>query len=166
MPVSTVNFATLHPHTIQTLVDTVTDAVTRRFTASLPTIAGAQPSPDPPLLDSLATPPIVPVTTTPTSVVKGAVTAAHSQITGQPEIMMTTSVSHTPSQLFTSTSIAIDAQISAKIKAKIWAEEFVDFGSLLGNPRQDRYHLAFRQSEDGVPTAVFEPITKKKELLP
>ena len=34
-------------------------------------------------------------------------------------------------------SLPIDAQVSAKLKAKIWANEFVDFGLLLSTTPGD-----------------------------
>ena len=42
--------------------------------------------------------------------------------------------SDTPGQIFLSASLPIDSQVSAKLKGKIWNEEFIDFSSLLSNP--------------------------------
>ena len=39
-----------------------------------------------------------------------------------------------PGQLFHSVSLSKDARLSEKIRAKIWKDEYVDFGSLLANP--------------------------------
>jgi hypothetical protein len=46
--------------------------------------------------------------------------------------------------------LPIDSQISAKIKEKIWNEEFIDFGSLLSNPGQEKYQISV-QNSDGSP---------------
>ena len=51
---------------------------------------------------------------------------------------------HSP--LFHSIAVPSGSRISAKIKAKIWAEEFVDFGSLLDpSPNPDKYSLFLRR---------------------
>ena len=47
-----------------------------------------------------------------------------------------------PGQLFQSVSLPVDACLSEKIRAKIWKEKYVDFGSLLANPVLiDRYQI-------------------------
>ena len=49
---------------------------------------------------------------------------------------------HSP--LFHSIAVPSGSRISARIKAKIWAEEFVDFGSLLDpSPNPDKYALFY-----------------------
>lgn len=42
-----------------------------------------------------------------------------------------------PTELFTSVNLPLDARVPAKIKTKIWQEEYIDFGSLLVNPTLD-----------------------------
>jgi hypothetical protein len=42
-----------------------------------------------------------------------------------------------PSQIFQSISLPIDSRVSAKVQAKIWNGEYIDFGTLLGNPMLD-----------------------------
>ena len=66
---------------------------------------------------------------------------------------------------FNSVSIPIDAQVSPKIKAKIWGNEFIDFGLLI-NPQvgDTRYHLSLGTSEGSVPTLALEPTTKAKAI--
>jgi hypothetical protein len=66
---------------------------------------------------------------------------------------------------FNSITIPIDAQVSPKIKAKIWANEFIEFGSLL-NPYvgETRYQLSLAQSESSVITLSLEPSTKIKPI--
>ncbi len=66
---------------------------------------------------------------------------------------------------FNSVSIPIDAQVSPKIKAKIWSNEFIDFGLLI-NPQvgDTRYNLSLGTSEGSVPTLALEPTTKAKAI--
>ena len=66
---------------------------------------------------------------------------------------------------FNSITIQIHAQVSPKIKAKIWANEFIEFGSLL-NPYvgETRYQLSLAQSESSVPTLSLEPSSKIKPI--
>ena len=42
--------------------------------------------------------------------------------------------SELPSSLFTSSALPVDMRVSEKIKTNIWANEYIDFGSLLVNP--------------------------------
>ena len=56
------------------------------------------------------------------------------------------------SPLFHSMAVPLGSRISAKIKAKIWAEEFVDCGSLLDpSPNPDKYALPFTAPSRGSP---------------
>ena len=86
----------------------------------------------------------------------GAIPAAHSHITGAPQLLPTSTVvsSDTPGQIFLSRSVPIDCQFSAKLKGKIWKEEFpVDIGSLLSNAGQDKYQLSVLNSGAGLPAS-------------
>ena len=55
-------------------------------------------------------------------------------VTGVPGTLESCTLSRTedgPRQLFTSIAISLGSLVSAKIKAKIWQNEYVDFGALL-----------------------------------
>jgi hypothetical protein len=86
--------------------------------------------------------------------VQGSVASSLEHITGEhvnlEVVRPPSSGSHVQ---FNSIIIPIDAQVSLKIKAKIWANEFIEFGSLL-NPYvgETRYQLSLAQSESSVPT--------------
>ena len=55
-----------------------------------------------------------------------------------------------PSDPFISSSLSLDARVSEKIRAKIWNQEYVDFGSLLVNPiGQSRFQLTVSNAESG-----------------
>ena len=125
------------------MVSTVTEEVTKRLAAALPALpAASAPVPHEDRQPSSSQAPPVSATT----LVNGAIAAAHSHITGAPQLLPTINVassdtgvsSDTPGQIFLSTSLPIDSQVSAKLKGKLWNEEFVDFGSLLSNPGQDK----------------------------
>ena len=50
--------------------------------------------------------------------------------------------SQVAAELFSSPSLAIDARVSEKFRAKIWSDEFFDFSSLVSNPVfDDRFQL-------------------------
>ena len=67
---------------------------------------------------------------------------------------------------FNSVSVTIDAQVSAKLKAKIWANEFFDFGLLLNSGAGDtRYQLSVSsQNGSSLPTLSLEPTQKAKHI--
>ena len=66
---------------------------------------------------------------------------------------------------FNSITMPIGAQVSPKIKAKIWANEFVEFGLLI-NPRvgETRYQLSINQNDNSVPTLSLEPSSRIKPI--
>ena len=67
---------------------------------------------------------------------------------------------------FNSVCIPIDAQVNAKLKAKIWANEYFDFALLLCAGSGDtRYHLSVSsQSGSSLPTLSLEPTQKSKPI--
>ena len=73
---------------------------------------------------------------------------------------------HSP--LFHSIAVPLGSRISAKIKVKIWVEEFVDFGSLSDpSPNPDKYSLSFTAPSSGTtktPQFTFEPVQNPKKV--
>ena len=52
-----------------------------------------------------------------------------------------------PKQFFTSVSVSLSSRVGSKIKAKIWANEYVEFGALLATtPQVDKYALSMTPS--------------------
>ena len=97
--------------------------------------------------------------------VQGPVASAMENLTGE-HVNLGGSCPHFSGMSnFNSISVAIDAQVSPKLKAKIWANEFIDFGLLL-NPQlgDTRYHLSLSASENSMPTLSLEPTTKTKHI--
>ena len=67
---------------------------------------------------------------------------------------------------FHSADVPIDAHVNPKIKAKIWAHEFIDFGILLNSGAGDtRYHLSVNSPHgSSLPTLSIEPSHKPKAI--
>jgi len=66
----------------------------------------------------------------------------------------------TPTQVFTSLADSLASRVSAKLKAKIWANKYVDFGSLLfSSPRNEgKYSLSMTPSgSSNHPQVTLEP---------
>jgi hypothetical protein len=143
----------LDPELVQSIVYTVAAEVTRQLAATLPALTSptdgfpatrsVSATPEPAEERRLSAPPLP--ASSATTLVEGAIAAAHSRIAGAPQLLPTNvippSVS-TPSNIFLSASLPTDSQISSKIKEKIWNEEFVDFGSLLSNQEQEIYQIS------------------------
>ena len=166
----------LDPSLVQSLVSTVTAEVTRQLTATLPALASLEgPSTSTATGDGSelaeerrpSVPPLPGVSAT--NLVEGAIAAAHSRITGAPQLLPTsvqTQRQVNPSQIFLSASLPIDSQLSAKIKEKIWNEEFVDFGSLLSNSVHDKYQISVQNTDTGAPASFcLEPVSRPKKIM-
>ena len=72
-----------------------------------------------------------------------------------------------PSEVnFTSVAIDLEARVSAKLKAKIWANEYVDFGALLSSfPDDEKFVLSFNNNEGKSPSLCLEPPKPKPKFL-
>ena len=79
----------------------------------------------------------------------------------------TLSVGVEPRQLFTSIGVDLGARVSSKAKAKIWANEYIDFGVLLSvAPPRERYALSMTSSGgvSGQPHLTLEPYHTPKKV--
>ena len=64
-------------------------------------------------------------------------------VTGEANFIQVSPSSQPALPTFHSVNVPIDANVSPKIKTKIWTHEFIDFGILLGSGAGDtRYHLS------------------------
>ena len=72
-----------------------------------------------------------------------------------------------PSEVnFTSVAIDLEARVSAKLKAKIWANEYVDFGALLSSfPDDEKFVLSFNNNDGKSPSLCLEPSKPKPKFL-
>ena len=74
------------------------------------------------------------------SVIHGAVSQFQERLLGD----LPTITPPLPSTLFTSPSLPIDARVSAKLRAKILKNEFIDFGTLATNPTlESKYQVVY-----------------------
>ena len=73
---------------------------------------------------------------------------------------------HTP--IFSSAAILLGSQVSDKLKAKIWSNEFIHFGSLLqSNVQHERYSLTMASNDirnGGQPQLTLEPCQQAKKI--
>ena len=72
-----------------------------------------------------------------------------------------------PSEVnFTSVAIDFEARVSVKLKAKIWANEYVDFRALLSSLSDDeKYILSFNNNDGKPPSLCLEPSKPKPKFL-
>ena len=96
---------------------------------------------------------------------QGPVASAIHSISGEHLVHVSPRASSGLSK-FNSVSIPIDAQVNAKLKAKIWTNEYFDFALLLNAGSGDtRYHLPVSsQSGSSLPTLSLEPTQKSKPI--
>ena len=133
--VTSVDLSTSSPSSNNDLISRLADAVTQRLwqenQPSLTALQSTIPS----------TPPCLPSHSLP--LLESAVQASH--LATQPAVSQ-----GEPSDPFISSSLSLDARVSEKIRAKIWNQEYVDFGSLLVNPiGQSRFQLTVSNAESG-----------------
>jgi len=107
-----------------------------------------------------------PATQPPDLTTESTVRQSLEEITGAP----TSSGEILPSeQLFYSIAVPLGSRISSNLKTKIWAEEFIDFGSLLDtSPNPDKYSLSFTAPSNGTATTnpqfTFEPVKTPRKI--
>ena len=102
-----------------------------------------------------------------TNLVNVAIASAHGNISGEQQLLPTTTSDVAPTQFLQSASLSIDSRVSDKLKLKIWNEAFVKFGSMLSNPSiENKYQISFQNSDAGQPASFcLEPIPKSKKVL-
>ena len=72
-----------------------------------------------------------------------------------------------PATEFRSVAISLAARVSSKIKAKIWAQEYIDLGSLTISPSNHSYSFSLKtNSDDSSPTPklCLEPNDKPRRI--
>ena len=79
----------------------------------------------------------------------------------------TLNVGDEPRQLFTGIGVDLGARVSSKTKAKIWANEYIDFGVLMSvAPPRERYAFSITSSGgvSGQPHLTLEPYHTPKKV--
>ena len=78
-----------------------------------------------------------------------------------------TKAGNQPRQIFTSIAINLGAGVSAKLKAKIWANEYIDFGALLSvSPPREKFALSMASTggPSSQPHLTLEPCNTPKKV--
>ena len=144
---------------ISQIVATVTAEVTRNIQHLLPAppsqplSSAVPPEPQPQLVPAAVS--------AAADVIRGASCSAPVVV---PEPLPTSSEGI--SDGFTPAALSIDAQVPPRIKAKIWANEFIDLATLLsGNVAGKNFQLTINQSSEGdVPTLSLESSSKTTKI--
>ena len=91
---------------------------------------------------------------------------ALSNVMGEANVLQVSRSSQPALPHFHSVDVPIDANVSSKIKAKIWAHEFIDLGILLSSGAGDTwYHLSVSSPQgSSLPTLYLEPSHKPKNI--
>lgn len=96
---------------------------------------------------------------------QGPVATALQHVSGENFVEVSQATSSGMS-VFNSVSIPVEAQVNSKLKSKIWANEFFDFGLLLSLGTGDtRYHLSLSaETGSSMPTLSLEPTQKTRQI--
>jgi len=115
-----------------------------------------------PSADALAEVPFTDPLATGSSLVQDSITAVQKNMTGD-TIGLRQPI---PDQLFVPSNLPLDARVSDKIRAKIWNEKYIDFGTLTANPElENTYSVTVNNAESGsMPSLCLEPASKLKKI--
>lgn len=70
-----------------------------------------------------------------------------------------------PGDIFCSMSLPIDARVTTKLKAKIWANEFINFGQLITvTPMEENISVNTSKDSPSQPTLCLDPLQKGKNI--
>ena len=156
------------PGLLETLVARVADEVTKRLTpvyTPAATNLEVPPPPEVPLIPATeGSLEEVPIMENVSNLVNRSLTSVQSALSGEPNPVMHKAL---PEHLFSSPSLAIDSRVSAKLRSKIWNNEYFEFSALLSNPVfENKYQLTVNNSDKGlVPSLCLEPVSKTKKFL-
>ena len=106
----------------------------------------------------------------PENLVSRAVESEVSALTNAGQIPLDTEGSGPrPTTEFRSVAISLTARVNSKTKAKIWAQEYIDLGSLLSiAPSNNSYSLSLKSTNDNssaTPKLCLEPNDKPRRIL-
>ena len=97
--------------------------------------------------------------------VQGSVASALQALSGEGSLGVSQAESRPPS-IFNSMSVPLDARLDAKIKTKIWSNEYFDFGQLLHSiPTDNKYRISISDTQgNATPSLCLEPTRKAKVI--
>ena len=75
--------------------------------------------------------------------------------------------SQAPKQIFSRVAVSLSSRVSSKVKAKIWSNEYLDFGTLLSfSPNNQKYSLSLASSDGETtrPHLTLEPSQPVKKI--
>ena len=97
--------------------------------------------------------------------VQGSVASALQALSGE-SLLGVAQPESRPPNFFNSMSVPIGARLDAKLKAKIWANEYFEFGQLLHSlPADNKYRISISDNQAGAtPSLCLEPTRKAKAI--
>ena len=100
--------------------------------------------------------------------VQGSVASVIHTLSGEPLTgVVLAQPNDRPGDIFCSMSLPIDARVTTKLKAKIWANEFINFGQLITvTPMEEKFNISVNTSKDSPsqPTLCLEPLQRGKNI--
>ena len=109
--------------------------------------------------DSVALPSNTATNATPSTNISGAINSVVEEITGE------RSPVDRPTSKFTSVSVPLASRVSERIKAKIWADEYIDFARLLSaETESQQYSFKVNGSSGSSPVLSLEPTNKIRPI--
>ena len=127
------------------------------------------------VLDSLKSAGIIPQepaqTSDPAAAVQGSVAQVVQDLTGEGHTLTSTSITsgpetdHRPDKIHTLISVPLSSRVPDKIQSKIWANEYIDLGTLLSSlPGDPKYNFTVKSSGSNQPVVSLEPVQNSKRI--
>ena len=169
--ISTSTATTTSPSTsmVEGIARAVSQAVIQSLTPFMVSEQSASPSAlmETPVQDALVnTSPYV--TLEADATVQGSVASVIHSLSGEPLTGAALAQPYDrPGEIFTSLPLPIDVRVTTKLMAKIWANEFINFGQLIKvTLNEEKFNTSINTSKDspGQPSLCLEPLQKAKNI--
>ena len=129
------------------------------------------------VLESLKCARIIPqeqvLTSDPAAAVQGSVAQVVQDLTGEGHTLTSTSITsgpethHRPDKIHTLISVPLSSRVPDKIQSKIWANEYIDLGTLLSSlPGDPKYNFTVKSSGSNYnqPVVSLEPVQNSEHI--
>ena len=110
-------------------------------------------------------------TSDPSAAVQGSVAQVVKDLTGEGHTLTSTSFTsgpetdHRPDKIHTLTSVPLSSRVPGKIQSKIWANEYIDLGTLLASLSGDaKYNFRVKSCGSNQPLVRLEPVQNSKRI--